>query len=314
MRDLFEVMDHDLRPKEPFRVRDDDDEIVKLEKLLIQTKFIGDTSMIAEILVNMGQILIQRGDADDAEKKLQMAYVHLIDKRPPRRPFGPDLGGEKTDRDTLIYTTFVLLGQIAIKRGKLADAESKLKAARDVIRKMGNDDLFIKISLDLSDIQARRRDIDGAIATLSEGAQRAMQRGDDELKAITSLNLGIFHSFKNDLEEARGFYERASTIFERIGSIKDAMRANLCLVELYQANDMRNETRAILDKVLAQLTKNLDPVMIDILGNRIAMFYQAPFDLVPWKDFLKKFKKLCENAGKPGIARAIDDMMRDGGI
>ncbi|MEX2729033.1 MAG: tetratricopeptide repeat protein [Candidatus Sigynarchaeum springense] len=307
-------MDHNLKPKEPFRVRDDDDELVKLEKLLIQTRFLGDPGMIGEILLNMGQILIARGDVDDAEKKLQMAYVNLMDKRPPRRPLFPGPVDEGTSRDKLLCTTFVLLGQVAIKRGKHAEAESQFKAALDVARKMGNDDLLISLSFDLSDIQVQRRDLDSAIATLSEGAQRAMNSGSDELKAVASLKLGLLHGYRNDIKEARALYERASNLFERLGNWEDAIRANLCLVELYQVNDMRGETRDVLEKVFIQLRKSRDPVTIDMLGNRIAQYDRLPFDLLPWKDFLRKFKVLCEEMGRSDIAEVIDDVMRDNGI
>ena len=163
--------------------------------------FLQDKAGLAGTLLNLGVVMIRRGDYTQAEAYLQEGLVWAREINHREHLIG------------LLQTS----GMLAQRQGKFQQAEASLQEGLALARTSEDGALISLLLKDLGTIEAVQGNYDQAETYWQEGLILARQSDDREVVSLLLLNLGQLASERGDYQQAEIHLQEALSIARQIG-------------------------------------------------------------------------------------------------
>lgn len=163
-----------------------------------------------------GTLLLQLAMADVDRSALEAAAEELRDAKTSFDVADDPAGSAHCERG---------LGEIALRRGKLDEAQTVFSLARARYEECGEEHGADCCAVRLASIASFRRDHDEAEGMLREAASRFDRRGDGAAAAAAWLALADALHANRKIDEARSNYLRAARAMEKIGDVQNLAEA-----------------------------------------------------------------------------------------
>lgn len=195
------------------------------------------------------------------------------------------------------------LGQQALKRNDLPEAENQLRRALQEANLSGNRALLTQPLYDFGGLLWARGDLEGARKYWLEVLINAKECADERSLAAGYNGLGLLALCKGQVTEARDHLERAHDLCERLGLIERLVVSTTNLVELCHLTGHFRKGLALADRAVAQSRE-----MNYRFGVSLGLFYRAFIltDLGRWAEAEEHARTALET--HRGLGSADDEV------
>ncbi len=180
------------------------DSVKSTEKALGLARELSSSIMLASCLAQLGQLYVDMGDYERAEKTLRQAL-------PMARAAGV------AARPTLARVLYGL-GNVHWRLGNLENARACCEEGRDIAREIGDTNTLLLALNRLGVVMGALGDSSAEENYYRQALSLAVSVGNRERAAVALNNLGALADEKGDLAKAQGFYFQAIDMAREIGA------------------------------------------------------------------------------------------------
>jgi len=263
-----------------------------LESFTIAEKS-GNTDLLAECYVNIGNLMLRRTELDESREKLKKALelyrasgnregraivlLNLAELEMKRGRLDDAFAfaqeslqqRESDSKDKGIATNYLLLGNVLNQKGELSEAGEYYLKALKVAQDQADNQLQSLLNSVHATLDIKRGEFDSALEKLSSSFEIQKKSYDMRALAIVKNNMALIYQFKGEYSKARELYDEAYVSFKNISDKRSTADTlyNISDLEIFRG-DLAEAERAVDNALVIARETELDNLMMKLLDHK----------------------------------------------